>query len=67
MPAGAKTESKACACGEAHYCHAEIMEIVFILRGLSFSTAGDAERVNELLKRYDREYYRRRNASKARP
>lgn len=77
MSEGAKEKSNecacnTCACGGAHYCEKEVTEILTVMRNITLTTQGDQVAVDEVMRKYDGFYYRRRvrqsgHASQARP
>ena len=74
MPSEKNAENRLgneCSCGQPHYCHIEIMEIVDTLRRLHPTRAEDRKAVDDVLRKYDPNFHSRRvrewqDANKAR-
>jgi hypothetical protein len=49
-----------CACGTPHYCEAEVTEIIDVLRTITYAKASDALKADDIMRKYDPFYYRRR-------
>lgn len=49
-----------CACGTSHYCEQEVMEILGVLRSVSLKDFDDAKKRDDVLRKYDPHYHRRR-------